>query len=116
MLNQANERRNHARIATHLPARFGISAVSFSGTINSLSFGGALIQTPQVFEPGTQLKLQFKTPKDPDPIEASAHVVWTHDKDSMGVQFFNLGVKEINKLEKMLLAGPPVLGSADLWD
>jgi hypothetical protein len=108
MLEQANERRNHARIAASLSAHFGINSINFSGIVDSLSFGGARISSPQIFQPGTNLKLQIKTPRDAEPIEASACVAWADDKKMMGVQFVNLQTKEVVKLEN--------LGATDLWD
>jgi hypothetical protein len=112
----AVERRNHARLYLQLKVSFGIGNPHYSGTIDSMSFGGVRILATHTFQKGTVIELKFSSLNDPAVFESQALVVWVQDKKSMGIHFLNLQPDQIHILERILTpseAGPTL---TDLWD
>ncbi len=116
MAEYGHERRNFCRMDTSIKVLYGRPAANGTGIIDSISFGGARIRSPQTFPKDSTFVLEMPIPDQTDPFEAQAKVTWVQEGDSMGVQFLHLERKALLLLEKLLTPATSPLNHADLWD
>ena len=115
MIDQANERRNCVRMLVHLPVHFGKEIPKFSGVIDCLSFGGARIRSSLTFSKDSFLYFKVNNPTQREEFEGKGRVVWSQDKDCMGIQFLELPLTATLRLEKILTPSTAGLDQADPW-
>ena len=116
MAEFVHERRNFCRMNTSIRVLFGRQAASFTGIVDSICFGGARIRSTLTFPKDSTFVLEIPIPGLADPFEAQATVAWVQEGDSMGVQFLNLGRKEILLLEKVLTPVTSDMNHTECWD
>jgi CheY-like chemotaxis protein len=104
------ERRRFTRVRHRCKALLQSGNNRLDGTTLDISLGGALIQSPRVFPPGTPVTISLELEAGAPPMQTDAQVVRTVGTDCMGVQFKNLGPKESTRLQEYLL--PLILSAA----
>jgi Tfp pilus assembly protein PilZ len=87
-----NDRRRHPRIACHIPVDYVIQARFYKDFIENISYGGALIETPEAFLPGQEVAIAFAFPVSGYPIKGVAEIVWIRP-GRFGVKFKSLQLR-----------------------
>jgi uncharacterized protein (TIGR02266 family) len=103
----AGSRRRQLRVPTHLKVRAsgGGEAVS---NLHDVSEGGAFIETSEILEPGTLLKLEIDPGNGEPPVELDAVVRWGREIGNMdgpagvGVEFENVEDGDFAVLERIV--------------
>ena len=107
MVNQASNRRRHARVPVRIRIQYRTADKFFQDYIQNLSVGGIFIETSNPLSVGTKLKVQFSIPDLEDPITADGivvhklHVGHTGNPPAggMGIKFAEIDTKSRELLE-----------------
>jgi len=103
----AGSRRSQLRVPIHLKARIWGNGESVSN-LHDVSEGGAFIETSEILEPGTTLKLELDPGSGDAPLQLDAVVRWVREIGNMdgpagvGVEFENLEDGDFAALERIV--------------
>jgi CheY-like chemotaxis protein len=97
------ERRRFTRVWLRCSITLESGNERLEGTTLDLSLGGALVQSHRVFPTGVLVTVTLELEAGTPPMRSGARVVRTIGTDCMGIQFQNLGLKESNRLQQVLL-------------
>jgi uncharacterized protein (TIGR02266 family) len=100
----AGSRRRQLRVPTHLKVRTSGSGDAVS-SLRDISEGGAFIETSEMLDPGTPLKLEIDPGEGEPPLRLDAVVKWSREIGNMdgpagaGVEFENIEDGDFAALE-----------------
>jgi uncharacterized protein (TIGR02266 family) len=103
----AGSRRRQLRVPTHLKVRTSGRGEAVSN-LHDVSEGGAFIETSEILEPGTLLKLEIDPGNGEPPVELDAVVRWGREIGNMdgpagvGVEFENVEDGDFAVLERVV--------------
>jgi CheY-like chemotaxis protein len=97
------ERRRFTRVRLRCSVTLESGNERLQGTTLDLSLGGALVQSHRAFPAGTLVTVTLELEAGTPPMRSGARVIRTIGTDCIGIQFQNLGPKESNHLQRVLL-------------
>jgi CheY-like chemotaxis protein len=97
------ERRRFTRVRLRCLVWLDSGNERLEGMTLDLSLGGMLVQSKRAFLPGTLVTATLELESGRPPMRSRARVIRTIEADCMGIQFENLGPKESNRLQQVLL-------------
>jgi len=103
----AGSRRGQLRVPTHLKVRTSGNGESVAN-LHDVSEGGAFIETSEILEPGTPLKLEVDPGSGEPPLQLDAVVRWGREIGNMdgpagvGVEFENIEDEDFAALERIV--------------
>jgi len=102
------DRRKHSRKAVDLPVEIVLgSGERFSARLDQMSIGGCFIETQQIQEFGSAIRLLFRLPGRLPEFALGAIVRWCAPT-GMGVQFGTMGARETYELSEFLSDKPSI--------
>lgn len=97
------ERRRFTRVRLRCRVWLESGSERLEGMTLDLSLGGALVQSHRAFPTGTLVTVTLELEAGTPSMRSGARVIRTIGTDCMGIQFENLGPKESNRLQQVLL-------------
>ncbi len=80
-------RRKHQRFQIDSSVRVKVGGKELIGSVSSISMGGVQLNTNELLERGSVIKMTITGPDGQDQVEANGHIVWSESQKSYGVQF-----------------------------
>jgi uncharacterized protein (TIGR02266 family) len=97
-------RRSDRRYERRLPIELLYEGSSYDGQTRNISLGGVFVDTEHPLPFGARIKMRFKVPTQPEPIEADGQVRWLEMEEGrlrgMGVRFEGLRARDVWALNK----------------
>ena len=101
-----DSRRTEPRYDRKLEVEVIANGQTLTATSHNISLGGILVATMEAIIPKTAVRVRFKVPTQPEPIDVTAEVRWTEPyKDGLtqlGIRFGSLRAREVWALNRFL--------------
>ncbi len=80
-------KRKYERFEINSDVKVKVGGRELVGSVSSISMGGVQINTEELLEKGSVIKMSISSPDGSEPVEANGHIVWSESEKSYGVQF-----------------------------